>query len=116
LGEVNSPGGYPLMKEMTVTQALATAGGVRESARLGSVMLLRRGRHNDIEAKKIDLVRFVKGQTYDFSTHDPYVRAQDIVYVPKTFVASASSFLDQVYRGLLPPIEMYLRALWWSRR
>jgi polysaccharide export outer membrane protein len=35
LGEVNSPGGYPVERNMTLLQAVASAGGVKEGGETG---------------------------------------------------------------------------------
>jgi polysaccharide export outer membrane protein len=43
-GEVNAPGAYPLAGPLTVVQAIALAGGVREFAELGSITILREER------------------------------------------------------------------------
>jgi hypothetical protein len=42
---------------------------------------------------------------------DLYVQPEDIIFVPKTFIASVNNFLTQVYDGLFPPVDVYLRAL-----
>lgn len=112
LGEVNLPGGYPIQKNMTIMQAVAVAGGTKETAKLGCVMILRRGEGESVNALKVDLASVIKGANGVISLDDFYVQGQDVIYVPKTFIASASAFLKQVYDGLLPPVDIYLRAAW----
>lgn len=117
LGEVTSPGAYPIQRRMTLLQAIAAAGGPRESAKLGSVMLLRRGQEEEIETLRVDLNKPIKGATAEVvQDNDLYVQVQDIVYVPKTFFASTRDFLRDLYAGVLPPLDVYLRALWWRDR
>lgn len=112
LGEVESPGGYPVQRDMTVLQALAMAGGAQISAKLGSVMVLRRSQGEEIEALKLNLRKPVEAkQQGDIAQNDIYVQPRDIVFVPKTFVASASDFMRQVYAGFMPPLDLYLRAV-----
>lgn len=112
LGEVNSPGGYPIQRNMTLLQALAAAGGTKISSKLGSVMILRRGQPPEVEAIKVNLIRSVKAKRpFDISENDLFVQPQDIVFVPKTFVANVSDFMRQVYSGFLPPLDLYLRAV-----
>ncbi|MFQ5648509.1 MAG: polysaccharide biosynthesis/export family protein [bacterium] len=112
LGEVTSPGGYAVQRNMTVLQALATAGGPKLSARLGSVMVLRRGQSDKVEALKVDVRQPLKAkQESEIYGNDVYLQPHDIVYVPKTFVASVSDFMRQVYSGFLPPLDLYLRAV-----
>lgn len=112
LGEVNNPGGFPLQREMNVFQALATAGGHKETAKLGSVIILRRAEKNGVQAFKLDLNRALK----DRDEAGLLVQAQDVIYVPKTFVSNVNTFLKHVYDGVLPPVDIYLRALWWGNR
>lgn len=112
LGEVNSPGGYPVQRSMTVLQALASAGGHKLSAKLASVMILRRGQEDEVEAIKVNLKKSVKARRIEEVTaNDIFVQPRDIIFVPKTFIASASDFMRQVYSGFLPPLDLYLRAV-----
>lgn len=114
LGEVNKPGGYPLQRETTILQALAAAGGPNNSAQLKSVFILRPGRNKKIVALKVDVTELMKGNGAKISKDMFYLQAKDVVYVPKTFISNVSLFLKQVYDGVLPPLDMYLRALWWK--
>ncbi len=115
LGEVNSPGGYPVQRSMTLLQALAAAGGTKDGAKLGNVMVLRRGVTGEVKAFKVDLKHSIKSSNGDIVEDDQFVQALDIVYVPKTFIASASTFLTQVYAGVIPPVDLYIQTLFWSR-
>ena len=124
LGEVNKPGGYPVERNMTIVQVLAVAGGVPFSGALGSVMVLRQGRNEEIQAVMIDVNYYLAGgrlrlttieKEIDVSVNDFLIKPLDIVYVPRTPIASIVEFLEEIYRGVLPPLETYLRALWWTR-
>ena len=116
LGEVNTPGGFTLERNMTVAQALAIAGGYKTSARLGNVMVLRQGKNGTVDALKIDVNDYLDGEIMNLESEDLFLQPQDIVYVSSTFFADVSTFLKQVYDGLLPPVDVYLRALWWKGR
>jgi protein involved in polysaccharide export with SLBB domain len=124
LGEVKNPGAYPVERNMTIVQVLAVAGGVPFSGALGSVMVLRQGRNEDIKAVKVDVNYYLAGgrlrlttieKEIDVSVNDFFIQPMDIVYVPRTPIASIVEFLEEIYRGVLPPIDTYLRAVWWSR-
>lgn len=115
LGEVNAPGGYPLQRDMSLLQAIAAAGGFKETAKRGSVMVLRPGEQKQINALKVDLTAAIRGHNQP-DENVLYVQAQDVIYVPKTFISSTSAFLKQVYDGVLPPLDTYFQALWWRRR
>ena len=120
LGEVESPGGYPIQRDMTVLQALAAAGGSKITAKLGSVIILRRGDGEDgedIKIGKVDLLKSVKAKDRsDVTQNDIFVQPQDIVYVPKTLIGNVSDFMSQVYTGFLPPLDLYVRAIFYDRR
>lgn len=116
LGEVKSPGGYPIQKDMTLLQALTAAGGPTQTAKLKSVLLLRPGRNREIQALRLDLSKAIHASSGEVSSNALYVHAQDVIYVPKTVIGNVSAFLKQVYDGVLPPLNVYLQALWWSNR
>jgi protein involved in polysaccharide export with SLBB domain len=124
LGEVKNPGAYPVERNMSIVQVLSVAGGVPFSGAMGSVMVLRQGRNEEIKAVKIDVNYYLAGgrlrlttieKEIDVSVNDFFIQPMDIVYVPRTPIASIVEFLEEIYRGVLPPIDTYLRAVWWSR-
>jgi protein involved in polysaccharide export with SLBB domain len=124
LGEVKNPGAYPVERNMTIVQVLSVAGGVPFSGAMGSVMVLRQGRNEEIKAVKIDVNYYLAGgrlrlttleREIDISVNDFFIQPMDIVYVPRTPIASIVEFLEEIYRGVLPPIDTYLRAVWWTR-
>jgi protein involved in polysaccharide export with SLBB domain len=108
LGEVRTPGSVEMKPKMTVLQAVAAASGPIRGAKMNSVMMLRRDAAGELKAVRLDLTASrVKNAAYQDFTVQP----EDIIFVPKTFIANANDFLTQVYDGLLPPIDVYLRAL-----
>ena len=112
LGEVTAPGGYEIQRRMTLLQAIASAGGPTHLAQLGSVVVLRHKPGKEVEAVKINLSKNIKAKMPDMAgSNDIYVQPQDIVFVPKTFIGSVTTFMKQVYDGFLPPVDLYLRAL-----
>lgn len=107
-GEVDRPGIVEMKPKMTVLQAITAASGPIRGANLSSVMLLRRDAAGALKATRLDLKRSaIKAGAYQ----DLYIQPEDIVYVPKTFIANVNEFLTQVYDGLFPPFDIYLRAL-----
>ncbi len=108
VGEVRDPGTVEMKPQMTVLQALAAAKGPVRTAKMNSVILLRRAANGELKATRLDLAgTMVKNAAYQ----DYYVQPEDIIFVPKTFIASVTNFLTQVYDGLFPPIDIYLRGL-----
>jgi len=117
LGEVESPGGYPVERDMSLLQALAVAGGPTNSAKLGSVLVLRRDQDKRGHAIKVDLVKPLKGKSQlAIAQNNIVIQPYDIVYVPKTPIANAADFMTKIYDVFLPPVDLYLRALWLSDR
>lgn len=113
LGEVNSPGAIPLQRNLTVLQTLAQAGGYKETANLKSILLMRRNKDGTVDAKRINL----RGKSPEaILENDLYVKALDIIYVPKTFIANVNTFVDQALAGVIKPLDVYLRAAWYYGR
>jgi protein involved in polysaccharide export with SLBB domain len=108
VGEVRDPGVVVIKPKMTVLQALAAAKGPIRTAKMSSVIMLRRDATGELRATRLDLAgSAIKNAAYQ----DLYVQPEDIIFVPKTFIASVNNFLTQVYDGLFPPVDVYLRAL-----
>jgi len=108
VGEVRNPGIVEMKPQMTVLQALAAASGPIRTAKLNSVMRLRRDPAGELKAMRLDLnPSAIKNGAFQ----DMHVQPEDIIFVPKTFIASVNNFLTQVYDGLFPPVDVYLRAL-----
>jgi polysaccharide export outer membrane protein len=76
LGEVNHSGSVPLQGSMTVLQAIAMAGGLRDFAKQGDIRILRKG-PNGQQTVKFNYKDAVKGQG-----SNPFLRPGDIVVVP----------------------------------
>lgn len=98
LGEVKAPGSYDVLPNATVLQAIARAGGTTSGASLGSVILLRRTGPNSMLARRVQLNRAL---AQGLANQDPYVRRFDIVYVPKTAIASIDDFVDHTFGKLV---------------
>ena len=109
LGEVNSPGGYPIQRDMTLVKALALAGGVKNGAKTGSVIVARNKPGEAIEAIQVNFKQSLKTTSHIDSNHGQYLQPGDVIYVPRTTIANVSTFLKQVYDGVLPPVDIYLR-------
>ena len=108
LGEVKSPGMQELKPRMTVLQALASASGPIRGAKMNNIVLLRRGPAGEVQARLLNLDR---GNIPEGRVDDVYVQPEDIVYVPKTLLATVNEFLTQIYDGVFPPFDIYLRTL-----
>ena len=113
MGEVEKPGSYAITKGMTLMRALATAGGPKSSAKLGSILLIRGDENQKAEVMRVDLE--LSSLTNNLERDVP-VRAFDVIYVPRTFVADVNAFVSQFYDVILPPLDIYTRYKYWYSR
>jgi len=83
-GEVNAPGEYVVVGQaLTLTQAIARAGGVKNSALWHKVLILRRGAGEKETAYVADYYAATQGGD---ASKDARLAADDVVYVPRTGV------------------------------
>lgn len=133
LGEVYNPGVFETTQPVTAMQALALAGGLRNTANDGSIVVLRdmglpvpKGIKLDLdrvfdleesslseewEKRRLQLREKLKKEgreditgevfaelgNWQFIRNDLVLHRNDIVYVPKTFIAEVNKFIDQVF-------------------
>ncbi len=95
LGRVERPASVPATAFMTVSQAIAGAGGFSTDAARNSVLLIHREGAHSVAVRRLRLDRFLKGESYV----DPIVSRFDIVYVPRSTIGNVSQFLNQLFGG-----------------
>jgi polysaccharide export outer membrane protein len=79
-GEVKNPGGYPLTRKMTVSQAITVAAGLTSKANGSETRIFRySGKGDEKEVFKVNVYAIQKAQL-----EDPYVKENDIIFVPKS--------------------------------
>jgi polysaccharide export outer membrane protein len=93
-GEVNRAGVFNMKGPITVQQAIAMAGGLRNTAEPRTVLLLSKAPDGSVSPRTVDLTKIN-------TTTDYLVGRDDLVYVPKTVIARANIWVDQNIRGLL---------------
>jgi polysaccharide biosynthesis/export protein len=98
-GEVGRPGVIELVNQMTVMQAIAMAGGLRETARVHEVVLIRRGQGGAPQALRIDVGKVMSAQEL---SGDLTLRPFDVVFVPKSKVSKVNTWIDQYLRKNVP--------------
>lgn len=79
LGEVARTGEYPLLKELTILQAFAMAGGFTEWATKKEIILIRKKRQGGNDIVKIDYKKLVQGKGLE---QNVILRADDTIIVP----------------------------------
>lgn len=103
VGELNKPGIFPVtgalsvgggmvgmgsVRNMTLLQALAMAGGVTQVAGRSKSILLRTKPDGTREKINIDIVKLEKGEIAD-----PLMQANDIFYVPSSYLRNVTNNL-----------------------
>ncbi|MFJ2363231.1 polysaccharide biosynthesis/export family protein [Pseudomonas sp. NPDC087697] len=91
LGEVGQPGSYPIRRPVSVLEALSLARGTNVKARLDSVVIMRRN-GNQVVARRYDVDAALAGD----ATQMAYLQPDDMLYVPKTRLASAGELARQL--------------------
>lgn len=92
LGEVRTPGVYYVTGGKSVLEAIASANGFTDDSVPSSVMLIRGGRENP-EGKRINLNDAITGSD---GGQNVEIQNEDIVYVPKKFIADVNYFMRQI--------------------
>lgn len=98
-GEVGKSGLVPLVGPMTVSQAIAQAGGFGFDARKNEVVVIRQNPAGKPLVTVVDLVQVHRG--IDMS-QDINLMPYDMVYVPKSPIGEVDKWVDQYIRRLLP--------------
>jgi polysaccharide export outer membrane protein len=98
-GEVEKPGVYEIAAAVDPMQAVIQAGGFRNSARRGEVLILRRTPAGRPDVYRVNLTDGAFRQGLPSSS--PLERF-DVVYVPRSPIAKIGLFMDQYVREALP--------------
>jgi polysaccharide export outer membrane protein len=92
LGHVFRAGAYEVSKPLTVTQALSLAQSYKPGARLDSVIVARRV-NGTMRAVRVDVTR---APELGGDAEMLYLQPDDIVFVPKTWVASTAEVVRDI--------------------
>jgi len=108
-GQIANPGGYPWRREITAMQAVARAGGFRDTADTDYVVVLRRAKDGSQQVFEIRLdgAGDPQGQSSDL-----YLAPYDLVLVPESGVSDVNKWVDQYIRQNIPisPSEIFFGA------
>jgi polysaccharide export outer membrane protein len=97
-GEVNGPGVIRSTVPLTASGAIAQAGGVKlATAHSRGALLLRRKPDGTIVYYKLGFHGDLPG-----GKGDPILRTNDLVYVPRTAIASVADFVQQNIARIIP--------------
>lgn len=98
-GEVAAPGVIPIKGRTSVLQAILNAGGFKETAHKGNIIVISRGPEDISVARKMDLSKAISGKG---DGKDVFVKPFDVIYVPKTFIAEVDKFVEQYITKVIP--------------
>jgi polysaccharide export outer membrane protein len=102
-GQVAKPGKYDMHGQMTLTQAIAIAGGFQSSAKHSQVLLFRRVDDQWTEAKLIDVKKMQKNGNL---TEDPFLHSGDMVFVPKNVMSKIDRYIPNLSMGTYLPLTI----------
>jgi polysaccharide export outer membrane protein len=96
-GQVRKPGSYSISRPVTVLEALSLAESYLPGARLDSILIFRK-HDNELVATRFNLTEALSlakaGKLF-------YLRPDDIVYVPKTWVKDAAEVMSDIANVIL---------------
>jgi polysaccharide export outer membrane protein len=105
LGEVEKPGVYNFSAGMTTVQAVALAGGFKNTAVLSDTRIVR-GNLDHPELIQVDLHKTAKGK----DTRDILLAQNDVIYVPRSIIGDWNNFINLYLRPTLEVISLPLNS------
>jgi protein involved in polysaccharide export with SLBB domain len=105
LGEVEKPGVYNFSAGMTTVQAVALAGGFKNTAVLSDTRIVR-GNLDHPELIQVDLHKTAKGK----DTRDILLAQNDVIFVPRSTIGDWNNFINLYLRPTLEVISLPLNS------
>lgn len=102
-GQVGHPGKYDLRGDVTLTQAIAMAGGFMDTAKHSKVLLFRRASQGWYQAETFDVKKMEKKGNLK---EDPELHAGDMLFVPKNGFSKIKAFLPGSSMGAFVPLSV----------
>ena len=93
LGEILRPGVYSVTGSKTILEAIGQAGGFSRDAVPSSIVLIRGG-FAQPQAQRLNLSKALSGR--EVLQQNIALQAEDIIFVPKKFIADLNYFLGQI--------------------
>ena len=102
-GLVQNPGGFTINKTMTLTQAIAVAGGLSTKADGTETRIFRySGRGDQKEVLTFNAYAIEKGQT-----SDPYLQENDVIFVPRSGTKTVLLEMWDFFKGPLSAFSVW---------
>jgi len=102
LGEVNNPGVFTLDTDIGVLESISKAGGMTRDAKIGNVLLIRKGQGKPV-VMSLDLKKVLKEGDV---SHHMNLQNGDIVYLPRVTIANVSRYFSHLSE-ILSPFVMF---------
>jgi len=96
-GWVNTPGLIRSDVPLTVSRALAQAGGIKTGSKTDNILVLRRDSDGKVFYYQVALGNFGGAGA---AAQDPLLKSYDVVYVPQTILGSFSDFLASYVKNI----------------
>jgi polysaccharide export outer membrane protein len=91
LGEIPVPGVYKFSGPPSITELIASAGGYSKYAVLNSIMVIRGDVKTKPEVIRVNFAQIIKSGRL---TENIFLKPNDIVYVPRSFIGNVNTFLE----------------------
>lgn len=96
-GEVARPGKYELRADVTVSEAVAIAGGFTPRAKHSQVVLFRRVSDDVVESRVLDVKSLLRSRNL---AEDVYLRPGDMLFVPQNVMSKVKQYIPASGLGL----------------
>jgi|SRR5580704_2336660 polysaccharide export outer membrane protein len=100
-GSIGRPGKYDLRGQVTLTEAIAIAGGFTKESKHSQVLLFRRVNEQWLEAKILNVKKMEKSGNL---SEDPFLHPGDMLFVPKNVYSKIEHFVPAANFGSYFPI------------
>jgi len=95
-GQVTKPGKYELRGDLTLTEAVAIAGGFNDKAKHSQVVLFRPGGDGTFRARLVDVKKMLASRDLN---EDITLHPGDVVYVPQSVMSKIRPYLPTSSAG-----------------
>jgi polysaccharide biosynthesis/export protein len=96
-GQVGKPGKFDLRGDVTLTQAIAMAGGFTDASKHSQVLRFRRVSEQCTEAKIFNVKKMLSSRNIQ---EDPELLPGDMLFVPKNMLSKIKPFLPNTGAGM----------------
>lgn len=103
-GQVSRPGKYDLQDNMTLTEALAVAGGLTEKAKSSQVVLFRHISEDTSEARVLNVKKMLRSRDLK---EDIYLYPGDLLYVPQNTISKLQKYFPDSSLGMYRNSKSY---------